>query len=443
MMKFKKFLAAAMTGAMMLGVVASAAPTMSVYAAEDDSNGTQATTGNYDITIDYKTMTAEITLKDNAQKDPYVKLVVIKKDKESETDEKKASSGVYTYAYPASGSLTVDLSFLKLTKPATIRVYGSSQTFANASEAKVNAQGAKISLSYTGGTGDIAKAFKVGKGKNAQPVSAEQLAEYEFRTLYGSEFKDLTAANFKVDVAEMAGTTLVVRKKAVTTEKETKDNPACAASPEIKVKISAAPKAPSIKIDYKKGTISSFKNTKVEIYTSSGSAIQLKGENVVSGSAIFNDKAKAYTPEALLKYCGVEAGAKELLGSGFIVVVKTVKANKADSNAAIVPIPSSAEITASQVSTTASGGAITVDTSTKLEWAFGENTKKKKDGLTFTNVSGNFEYEDPKKEGTWKAIKKDTFLENATTVNIRVAGIKDDETLPSQSYPIKKEGTGN
>jgi len=433
MIKFKKFLAAAMTGAMMLGVVASATPIMNVYATGEDTE-TPTVKGKYGITVHYDSMTAEITLNEGATRDPYVKLVVIKKNKDTEADEKKASSGIYTYAYPSDGSLTVDLSFLKLTKdPVKIRVYGSSQSFADATEATVNAQGGKIALSYTGGTGNITQAFKVGKGKSATAVTADVLATYEFRTLYGSEFKDLTAANFNVSITETAGTTLVVRKKAVTTGEEQ-----CAASPEIKVKIAAAPKAPSIKIDYAKGTIGSLKNTKVEIYTTSGAAIEVKGTNV-SGSAIsFGDKVKALTPEEILKEGSIIGDAvTPYLKSGFILVVRTVKTGKADSNAAIVPVPAAGELEKDLTE-----DKISLNSKT-LSWAWGKKSERGTDeGLKLTTSANKaFEYE-VEKNGTksWKSLKQNDFLAltDGAKLRVRLAGDKNatPPTLPSIPYEI-------
>ena len=48
MMKFKKFLAAAMTGVMMFGMVATAAPAISVYA-----EGEAAAKSKYSVEVDY------------------------------------------------------------------------------------------------------------------------------------------------------------------------------------------------------------------------------------------------------------------------------------------------------------------------------------------------------------------------------------------------------
>ena len=79
MMKFKKFLAAAMTGVMMFGMVATAAPAISVYA-----KGEAAAKSKYSVEVDYENFTA--TIKDTtagatAKSDIYVVLEVLK-DKE-------------------------------------------------------------------------------------------------------------------------------------------------------------------------------------------------------------------------------------------------------------------------------------------------------------------------------------------------------------------------
>ena len=55
MMKFKKFLAAAMTGVMMFGMVATAAPAICVYAEGEEANSTRA---DLKVIIDYPSLTA-------------------------------------------------------------------------------------------------------------------------------------------------------------------------------------------------------------------------------------------------------------------------------------------------------------------------------------------------------------------------------------------------
>ena len=72
MMKFKKFLAAAMTGVMMFGMVATAAPAICVYAEGEEANSTRA---DLKVIIDYPSLTATI---ESTAGDKYVLLEVLK-----------------------------------------------------------------------------------------------------------------------------------------------------------------------------------------------------------------------------------------------------------------------------------------------------------------------------------------------------------------------------
>jgi len=127
MMKFKKFLATAMTGAMMFGMVATAAPAVNAYAetnAKLETSGTTIfhaaareteTVTKSGISYEKMTLTIEST-------DPYV-VVEFYKDF---TKTEKVSN---TYTYPnTNGTVVVDLGFFKPTKKAGIRYYGSSLT---------------------------------------------------------------------------------------------------------------------------------------------------------------------------------------------------------------------------------------------------------------------------------------------------------------------------
>lgn len=241
MMKFKKFLAAVMTGAMMFGSVAMAVPAISVYA-ED------AAVSAYTIDIDYKEYTA--TISSTTKADPYVILEVVKDDAGSKV------SSTHSYEMNGASSITIDLSFLKAAKPSYLRVRGSSETVTSKVKT-VNAMPAKLGLKYASGqingtksdAENIAAAFANGKTKISKEDVEKDL--YEFRTLYGGKYFQ-PISDLQQEIAEVAGTTIIVRKAAVDAEDEKNSAPASA---EVKVKIAAAPKAPKVTIDYAKGII--------------------------------------------------------------------------------------------------------------------------------------------------------------------------------------------
>ena len=129
MMKFKKFLAAAMTGVMMFGMVATAAPAICVYAEGEEANSTRA---DLKVIIDYPSLTATI---ESTAGDKYVLLEVLKM-KNDQPDGDKVSA---TYSYPLSseGKVTVDLSFLNLSKACAIRARGDADNMKKASQYEI------------------------------------------------------------------------------------------------------------------------------------------------------------------------------------------------------------------------------------------------------------------------------------------------------------------
>ena len=200
MMKFKKFLAAAMTGVMMFGMVATAAPAISVYA-----EGEAAAKSKYSVEVDYENFTA--TIKDTtagatAKSDIYVVLEVLK-DKEGT----KVSS---THGYPVEEftvmegetekkffGAVVDLSFLKASKEAYIRVHGDSEKDSS-DIVTVSPQAKKVAIKYTSGQETLLKALSINKAAPTEEV----LAGYEYRTLYGSNYSDLK--DLDKDMVEVA-----------------------------------------------------------------------------------------------------------------------------------------------------------------------------------------------------------------------------------------------
>lgn len=401
MMKFKKFLAAAMTGAMMLGLAATAAPAVSAYAAGEEETAQSA----YTVAVDYDAFTA--TIKAAAQNDAYVILEVLK----DETGEKVSA----TYTYPVAAldegyGVVVDLSFLKASKEAYIRVHGSSESAVSA-VVKISAQPKKFSMKYTSGQGSLVGALLIDK---AAPVEAD-LAAYEYRTLYGSDFAPL--ADLDQATVEIAGTTIIVRKAAVTSG----DN-AAVASPEVKVKIAAAPKAPKVTVDYVNGKIKLAKGTEYQ---------------VVSGATQYawvatGDKAVSVSPLAVLE-AGVtgdtaEATRASLAENGFSIAVRTAATEKkAASNVTIVEVPAAREITDD------TKGTVTVAEGT-LTYAFDET------GTTITATGASFLYsvDGGTKWSTLKAGAKKVIKATTAEIMVKAAGDKTAEVwASSDSVTIK------
>ncbi|MDE7060586.1 MAG: hypothetical protein K2O71_03205 [Lachnospiraceae bacterium] len=241
MMKFKKFLASAMTGAMMLGLVATATPAVSAYAETSAKLGTSEATvfhlaqQSRDVpsgpAIDYKTMTVEVP-----SDDPFV-IVKFYKDKDKLT---KPSN---TYVYPVTGSaVTIDLGFYKPgRKEAYIEYYGSGNTKTEIGHSILAKEVNKLKLKIDTTKDDFLAALN-----EKSSTKLESLEGYSYRPLYGTEWKDLSVFANNYKTAKVAGTTIVVRQNA------TENGPASA---EVKLKIGGMAKAPTLKINYEKDTI--------------------------------------------------------------------------------------------------------------------------------------------------------------------------------------------
>ena len=410
MMKFKKFLAAAMTGAMMFGMVATAAPVTNAIAADEAKS-------NYTFEVHYDTFEGEILYTGDDGYDPYVTLEVCK----DQAGEKEGTKHTYEF----EGELTVDLSFLKASKPSYIRVYGSSEERKASPVYTVNAQPKKISVKYTAGK-DLDKApwaaYSVDK---AELKSDAEVAAYEYRTLYGSDFYDLDTLDQKT--AEVAGTTIIVRKAAVTSGSAVDRAPASA---EAKVKIPAAPKAPKVTIDYAKGSIKLPKSVEVQVITTGGA---ISKDN--DGTTTWVDATSTAMDQIAIlglfnvKDIGTTTEATNIAKNGFTLVVRTKAGKKAASNPAIVPIKKVDSI---------------VENATENKLTVGEGTSPatltwevKNNGVEYTATGASFEYED---NGKWKAIKtgKAVLVKYSTNaekkVNVRKAGVKAGKTEPG-SFP--------
>lgn len=386
MMKFKKVLAAAMTGVMMLGTAATAiavSPSVSTYAA------VTATV----LTVDVSTYEATIEAKNN---EPYVCLQVLKENK---ADSKVTAE--YWYPVNSEKKAVVDLSFLKATKAQYIRAYGVADSASDIVEIKAQP---KTTIKYD------SKTQKFIDSKTKSELEAADLQSLEYRTLYSSSWGKVSSsayvtnklATFDVSMATVAGTTLVIRKAADT------DTPA---GTEVKVKIAAAAKAPKVKIDYVKGTITLPKGA----------------EAAVLGTAALTDAS--YTTAtgkveaaALLQTLGVAADAVDAkVKAGYTLVVRTAATDKkAASNLAFVvvnasPVIADSNKTISDGETTAStltyamtdkGITLTPGTSNTRTYAYSTDGGKK---WTTVNGAVTVELEDKAKIKVYiPAVKEDT-----------------------------------
>ena len=428
MMKFKKFLAAAMTGVMMFGMVATAAPAISAYA-----EGEAAAKSKYSVEVDYENFTATIkdtTASASAKSDIYVVLEVLK-DKEGT----KVSS---THVYPveevtvAEGETTtkffgavVDLSFLKASKEAYIRVHGNSEKDSS-DIVTVSPQAKKVAIKYTSGQETLLKALSIDKAAPTEEV----LAAYEYRTLYGSNYSDLK--DLDKDMVEVAGTTLVVRSKAVPSGEK-----AAPAGVEVKVKIPAAPKAPKVTIDYAKGTFKLPKNAEAQIiFNEPDTAGELKSTPWKDLSITTGDQALIL---GLFDETKTEAMVEALTTNGFTLVVRTKAGKKAASNPAIVLV----EGVDTPVQTPGTEEGSVLDEvkigDAKLTW------KVSATDITYTASGADFEYYDAAKS-KWVAIKstKPVVVKTATSADVKVkvrqAGVKATKTtdgkLPSAALEV-------
>lgn len=432
MIKFKKFLAAAMTGVMMFGMVATAAPAISAYA-----EGEAAAKSKYSVEVDYVNFTATIkdtTASATAASDVYVVLEVLK-DKEG---TKVSSTHVYPVeevTVPEGESETkffgavIDLSFLKASKEAYIRVHGDSEKDSS-DIVTVSPQAKKVAIKYTSGQETLLKALSIDKAAPTEEV----LAAYEYRTLYGSNYSDLK--DLDKDMVEVAGTTLVVRSKAVPSGEK-----AAPAGVEVKVKIPAAPKAPKVTIDYAKGIFKLPKNAEAQIIfnepdTTARAAGDLTSTPWKDLSITTGDQAQIL---GLFEETKTEAMVEALTTNGFTLVVRTKAGKKAASNPAIVLV----EGVDTPVQTPGTEEGSVLDEvkigDAKLTW------KVSATDITYTASGADFEYYDAAKS-KWVAIKttKPVVVKTATSADVKVkvrqAGVKATKTsdgkLPSAALEV-------
>ena len=433
MMKFKKFLAAAMTGVMMFGMVATAAPAISVYAESE-----AAAKSKYSVEVDYENFTATIkdtTADATAKSDIYVVLEVLK-DKEG---TKVSSTHVYPVEeFPVTEGETaaksfgavVDLSFLKASQEAFIRVHGDSEKDSSGI-VTVSRQAKKVPIKYTSGQETLLKALSIDKAAPTEEV----LAGYEYRTLYGSNYSDLK--DLDKDMVEVAGTTLVVRSKAVTTGEKT-----APAGVEAKVKVPAAPKAPKVTIDYVKGTFKLPKNAQAQIiFNDVATGAADNSDTSTLTATEWNDISIASGDQkAILDlFDGTKEKVDALTTNGFTLAVRTkATTKKAASNPAIVLV----EGVDTPIQTPGEQGTVLDEVKigdAKLTW------KTSATGITYTASGADFEYYDSAKS-KWVAIKttKPLTVRTSTSADVKVkvrqAGVKATRTadgkLPSAGLEV-------
>lgn len=338
----KKFFAKALAFAMVMGSVGihgvAVAPVGIVKAVDEPI-----------ITFDPVTYEATIEVAASV-KSGYVCLKVLKEDK---LDAKVVSESWYPVKIVNGKNVAiVDLSFLKAAKPSYIMAVDMLGN-KSASVTTIAAQ-TKTAIKYDAKT----KSFV---DKSKAPIDGAELANYEYKTLYGSNwgtiaasggaFTPSTLATFKTDKLEnavVAGTTLVVRKAASKTA-----GSEAPAGTEVKVKIPAVAKAPKVKVDYVKGVISLPKGVEVCIVDTTTGKLKQGGNPLAD---LWGSATGKLTQEQILTALQVaEADTTRTQAMGYTFAIRTaeIKDKKAASKIDFIkinPAPIiSADTTASKV----------------------------------------------------------------------------------------------
>ena len=323
----KKFFAKALAFAMVMGSVGihgvAVAPVGIVKAAGDP-------------TITFDPVTYEATIEVAAGvKSGYVCLKVLKEDK---LDAKVVSESWYPVKTVNGKNVAiVDLSFLKAAKPSYIMavdMLGNKSTSVTTIAAQT-----KTAIKYDAKT----KSFV---DKSKAPIGVVELASYEYKTLYGSNwgtiaanggvFTPSTLATFKTDKLEnavVAGTTLVVRKAASKTA-----GSEAPAGTEVKVKIPAVAKAPKVKVDYVKGVISLPKGVEVCIVNTATGKLEQGGSPAAD---LWGSATGKLTQEQILTALQVaEADTTKTQAMGYTFAIRTaeIKDKKAASKIDFIKI---------------------------------------------------------------------------------------------------------
>ena len=323
----KKFFAKALAFAMVMGSVGihgvAVAPVGIVKAVDEPI-----------ITFDPVTYEATIEVVASV-KSGYVCLKVLKEDK---LDAKVVSESWYPVKTVNGKNVAiVDLSFLKAAKPSYIMAVDMLGN-KSASVTTIAAQ-TKTAIKYDAKT----KSFV---DKSKAPIDGAELANYEYKTLYGSNwgtiaasggaFTPSTLATFKTDKLEnavVAGTTLVVRKAASKTA-----GSEAPAGTEVKVKIPAVAKAPKVKVDYVKGVISLPKGVEVCIVDTATGKLKQGGNPLAD---LWGSATGKLTQEQILtalQVAGADTTKTQAMGYTFAIRTAEIKDKKAASKIDFIKI---------------------------------------------------------------------------------------------------------
>lgn len=434
MRKFKKFLAAAMTGAMMLGLVATTTPAVSTYANTDvkletskstvfqeaaklprtstNSAITVATPGAITITINYDTYTATLT---SESQDTYAFVDVYKSKKKGQVVNVDWDGKPSSYSYKFDGNtVSIDLSFLKATSLQGIKVVGDKSMVEN--QVKINAQPAKLkSLKYEG-------------GKFTQKVGSTTtdlvLGNYQYRGQYASVWTELSEFDSTDHTA--AGTTIVIREKVN----------GAPAGPEAKVKIKKAAAGPKVTIDYLKDSINLKKTSEISVDGEDfkGEVKDAKGELVTIESL-----SGKVTPQMIRDTFSKDGQ------TAFTVFVRTkaTEGNKPKPASSVVRlvIPAITTIDVDTVSLPVSASAITVVRDGDAKITAGTDSKGAK--YEFKAENGGFDYKVG--AGNWKSVKangafKVPLTSSPQTLSIRKSGTKYNKNTSgsADAFPSKE-----
>lgn len=321
----KKFFAKALAFAMVMGSVGihgvAVAPVGIVKAVDEPI-----------ITFDPVTYEATIEVAAGVNSG-YVCLKVLKEDK---LDAKVVSESWYPVKNVNGKNVAiVDLSFLKAAKPSYIMavdMLGNKSTSVTTIAAQT-----KTAIKYDAKTQSFVD-------KSKAPIA--DLAGYEYKTLYGSNwgtiaanggvFTPSTLATFKTDKLEnavVAGTTLVVRKAASKTA-----GSEAPAGTEVKVKIPAVAKAPKVKVDYVKGVISLPKGVEVCIVNTATGKLKQGGNPLAD---LWGSATGKLTQEQILtalQVAGADTTKTQAMGYTFAIRTAEIKDKKAASKIDFIKI---------------------------------------------------------------------------------------------------------
>ena len=297
MMKFKKFLAASMTGAMMFGMVAAAVPATNAYAATSVKTSVVEKNTNLSSPIVFQTArtdqtsptssaitTAEYIYNDGpclkldsdfAKKSNYIYVRYYDLNKDGGKNKLK-STIIYTkndlclQSSPklGYGYYYLPLGGINLKKGAVFNVYNETidPDTQTVNDIMVNAQSAKIKIKANDlSSNDLLTAFTITIGSAKDGIKFTDAEKYMHKIFIDGEdiFSYVELYNEKTEEDEEVVVStnkkllenMKVKAKAggATFNIEYYENESCIPS-EAKIKLSAASKAPSIKIDYTKGT---------------------------------------------------------------------------------------------------------------------------------------------------------------------------------------------